>query len=144
MALPHAQPLDVISVRPLGDALTDAVSTSLIKTERLQLLHMVLPLHADLPEHHVDDSCVLHCLEGQIEVVMPGGTRRLGAGELVVLPAGQAHGLRARAASAVLMTLLRTDDQLGGGPQAPMEPPAAERPALPSAGADAGASSTPV
>ena len=39
MALPHAQPLDVIDIGPLGPGLHDAVSTSLIKTERLQLLH---------------------------------------------------------------------------------------------------------
>jgi hypothetical protein len=43
MALPHAQPLDVIGIGPLGPALADAVSTSLIKTARLQLMHLVLP-----------------------------------------------------------------------------------------------------
>ena len=43
MALPHARPLDVIAVRPLGAALAEAVSTSLLKTDRLQLLHLVLP-----------------------------------------------------------------------------------------------------
>jgi quercetin dioxygenase-like cupin family protein len=122
MALPHAQPLDVIGVRSLGDALRETVSTSLIKTERLQLLHIVLPLHADMPEHHVDDSRVLHCLEGHIEVLIPGGTRRLAAGDLVVLPAGLPHGLRARAPSALLVTLLRVDDRLSGGPRAPVEP----------------------
>lgn len=128
MALPHAQPLDIISVRSLGDALPEAVSTSLIKTERLQLLHIVMPLHADMPEHHVDDSSVLHCLEGQVEVVMPSGTRRLAAGDLVVLPAGQPHSLRARAPSAVLMTLLRVDDKLSGGPEGAPEPQNAEAP----------------
>ena len=33
MALPHAQLLDIINVAPLGAALANAVSTSLIKTE---------------------------------------------------------------------------------------------------------------
>jgi quercetin dioxygenase-like cupin family protein len=106
MALPHAQPLDVISVRPLGAALAQAVSTSLLKTDRLQLQHLVLPAHHDQPEHHVDDECTIHCLEGIVEVVMPGGTRRLDPGDLVVLPAQQPHSLRARADSAVLVTLL--------------------------------------
>ena len=77
MALPHAQLLDVISVRPLGAALREAVSTSLLKSERIQLLHLVLPAHHDLPEHHVDDECTIHCLEGVVEVVMGLGTRRL-------------------------------------------------------------------
>ena len=100
MALPHAQPLDIINVAPLGDALRDAVSTSLIKTDRLQLLHLVLPKHHDQPHHHVDDECTIHCLEGDVEVVMAGGTRRLGPGQLVVLPGKQKHSLRARTDSA--------------------------------------------
>jgi quercetin dioxygenase-like cupin family protein len=117
MALPHAQPLDVIRVRPLGPALREKVSTSLLKTDRIQLLHMVLPIHHDQPEHHVDDECTIHCLEGDIEVVMPGGSRRLGPGDLVVLPRRQRHSLRARSDSAVLVTLLlhHGDAADGGG-----------------------------
>lgn len=106
MALPHAQLLDVIGVRPLGDALIDAFSTSLIKTERLQLLHLVLPARQDMPEHHVDDECCIHCLEGDVDVAMPGGTRHLMAGDLVVLPARQRHAISARADSALLVTLM--------------------------------------
>ena len=110
MALPHAQPLDIINVGVLGPQLAQSVSTSLIKTERTQLLHLVLPAHQDMPEHHVDEECVIQCLEGDVEVTMPGGTRRLRAGQLVLLPARQPHGLRARSDSAVLVTL-----QLRGG-----------------------------
>ena len=106
MALPHARPLDVIDIRPLGAALHDSVSTSLIKTDRLQLQHLVLPARHDQPEHHVDDECTIQCLEGDVELRMPGGTRRLGPGQIVVLPAGQVHALSARVASAVLVTLL--------------------------------------
>lgn len=106
MALPHAQLLDVIGVRPLGDKLIDAFSTSLIKTQRLQLLHLVLPAHQHMPEHHVDDECCIHCLEGEVDVVMAGGTRHLSAGDLVVLPARERHSLSARVDSAVLVTLM--------------------------------------
>lgn len=115
MALPHAHPLDVISVEPLGSSLHDAVSTSLLKTQRLQLLHLVLPARRDQPEHHVDDECTIHCLEGDVEVRMPGGTRRLGPNQLVVLPAGQRHSLSARVDSAVLVTLLLRDGDAGDG-----------------------------
>ena len=115
MALPHADLLDVVSVRPLGDALGDAVSTSLIKTARLQLLHLVLPARHDHPERHVDDECTIHCLEGDVEVLTPAGTRRLSPGSLVVLPARQRHSLHARTDSAVLMTLLLRDGDAGGG-----------------------------
>ncbi len=115
MALPHAQPLDVIDVRPLGPGLLEAVSTSLVKTRRTQLLHLVLPAHRDMPLHQVDDECTVHCLEGTVEVTMPGGVRRLQAGQLVVLPARQAHGLRARTDCAVLVTLLLRNGDAGNG-----------------------------
>ncbi|MBE7938985.1 MULTISPECIES: cupin domain-containing protein [Ramlibacter] len=117
MALPHAQPMDVISVKPLGEQLQGAVSTSLIKTGRLQLLHLVLPAHKDMPEHHVDEECTLHCLEGLAEVVTPGGVRALSAGCVLVLPARQRHSVRARTDCALLVTLLlqHGDAAHGGG-----------------------------
>jgi quercetin dioxygenase-like cupin family protein len=121
MAIPHASHLDVISVAPLGERLPEARSTSLIKTDRIQLLHLVLPAHKDLPEHHVDDECTLHCLEGVVEVVMGAGTKQLRAGGLVVLPARQRFSLRARTDCAVLMTLLleAADAGDGGGDRVP-------------------------
>lgn len=120
MALPHSEPLDVISVRPLGPQLRQAVSTSLLRTDRLQLLHLVLPIHEVVPQHWVNETCVLQCLEGRVEVALPDGVRRLNAGELVVLPPAQAHSLRAHADAAVLMTLLHHGEtDATGGPGAP-------------------------
>ena len=113
MALPHAQLLDVINVAPLGDKLRDAVSTSLIKTDEIQLLHMVLPAHHNQPQHHVDHACTLHSLEGDVEVVMGSASRRLRAGNVIVLPAKQRHALRAREDSAVLVTLILDNGDAG-------------------------------
>ena len=115
MALPHARPLDIIDVGPLADALPGAVSTSLIKTGRVQLLHLVLHPHAGQPEHHVEQESVIHCLEGVVEVVWPGGVRQLEAGKVVLLPAKQKHSLRARTDCAVLVTLLLRDGDAGDG-----------------------------
>lgn len=115
MALPHAQLLDIINVAPLGPNLKEAVSTSLIKTDRLQLLHLVLPAHKDLPDHHVDDECTIHCLEGTVELTWPGGVRQLGAGNIVVLPGKERHSLRARTDCAVLLTLVLEHGDAGHG-----------------------------
>ena len=57
----------------------------------------------------------MHCLEGDVELQMPGGVRRLGPGQLVVLPAGQKHALSARVDSAVLVTLLLRKGDAGDG-----------------------------
>jgi len=123
MALPHAQMLDVISIGPLGPALNSAVSTSLLKTDRVQLLHLVLRAHHDLPEHEVDNECSIHCLEGDVEVQMPGGARRLGPGQLLVLPARQRHSLSARVDSAVLVTLLMHRGEADDGTRQELQEP---------------------
>lgn len=115
MALPHASLLDIIGVAPLGAQLREAVSTSLIKTDRLQLLHLVLPVHRDVPEHHVDDECTIHCLEGVVEVVMGSGTKQLRAGNMIVLPARHRFALRARTDCALLVTLLLEAGDAGRG-----------------------------
>lgn len=119
MALPHANHLDVINVAPLGDQLEGTVSTSLIKTDRMQLLHLVLAANQDQLQHHVDDECSIHCLEGVVELVTGAGVRRLQAGNVVVLPPKQQHALRARTAAAVLVTLILrggdAGDQGGAG-----------------------------
>ncbi len=115
MAIPHASPLDVVSVAPLGEKLHEAQSTSLIKTQRVQLLHLVLPAHKDRPVHHVDDECTLHCLEGMVEVVLGAGTRQLRAGNVMVLPPRERFSLRARTDCAVLMTLLLEAGDAGAG-----------------------------
>lgn len=114
MALPHAQLLDVINIGPFGPELDGQVSTSLIKTDRIQLLHMVLAPHQDQPQHHVDDECTIHCLEGLVEVVTGAGVRQLRAGNIIVLPAKERHSVRARdVTSAILVTLLLRDGDAG-------------------------------
>ena len=106
MALPHAQPLDIIDVRPLGAGLRDAVTTSLIKTPTLQLMRLVLQAGLGLPEHSVAGAISVQCLEGEAVVTTPSRTCHLGAGRLVVLDGGEPHAVRAVTDASLLVTVL--------------------------------------
>lgn len=106
MALPHAQPLDVIDLRPLGAALTEARSTSLLKTEHLQLMRVVLQAGQELPSHAVDGPLTLHCLEGHAVVETPTRTCELQPGDLVMLEGREPHGVRSAVGASLLVTLL--------------------------------------
>ena len=106
MALPHAQPLDIIDVRPLGPGLRDAVTTSLIKTPTLQLMRLVLQSGLGLPEHSVAGAISVQCLEGEAVVTTPSRTCHLGAGRLVVLDGGEPHAVRAVTDTSLLVTVL--------------------------------------
>lgn len=106
MALPHARPLDVIDVRPLGAGLRDAVTTSLLKTQALQLMHLVLPAGQGLPEHSVPGAITVHCLEGDAVVTTPSRTCHLGAGQLVMLTGGEPHAVHAVTDASLLVSVL--------------------------------------
>lgn len=106
MALQHAQPLDIIDVRPLGAGLRDAVTTSLLKTQALQLMRLVLPAGHGLPEHSVRGSITVQCLEGETVVTTPSRTCNLSAGQLVVLDGSEPHAVKATSDSTLLVTIL--------------------------------------
>lgn len=106
MALTHSQPLDVIDVRPLGAALRDTVTTSLLKTQALQLMRLVLPAGRGLPEHSVPGAITMHCLEGETLVTTPSRTCTLRAGQLVMLDGSEPHAVKAVSDSSVLVTIL--------------------------------------
>ena len=106
MALEHARPLDVIDLNPLGVRLPESVSTSLLKTDALQLMRLVLPPGGTLPAHSVPGAITVQCLEGLAEVETPSRTCTLAAGQLVMLDGGESHSVRAISASSLLVTIL--------------------------------------
>lgn len=106
MPLKHGQALEPIDVRPLGSAWAGAGSTSLLKSQHLQVLRVVLRRGESLPEHHVPGEITIQCLEGEASVGTPSREVRLRAGEMLMLPGGTAHSLRAHADASLLFTVL--------------------------------------
>ena len=96
----------MIDVRPLGARLSDAVTTSVLKTPALQLMRLVLRAGQDLPEHSVPGSITLHCLEGEAVITTPSRTCKLATGQLVVLDGGEPHAVEAVSDSSLLVTIL--------------------------------------
>ncbi len=106
MALPHAQPLDIIDLRPLGAELTPTRSHSLLRTDKLQLMRIVLLAGEGLPPHHQAGEVCLLCLEGLTTVSTSAGDRPLQPGHGIVLPAGEPHALKAEQDSSLLAFML--------------------------------------
>ncbi len=105
MALKHAQAFETIDVQPLREQLAQAVSTSLIKSQMLQLMRVVLRAGEQLNEHHVRGEITLQCLEGQARVDTPEHRMALSAGQLVLLPAGEPHAVQALSDTSLLVTV---------------------------------------
>lgn len=106
MAIPHAHPADVVSVRPFGERLAREVTTTLVKTERLEVLRLVLPRGKHIPRHEVSGEVTLQCLEGRVRVELEGRSVELAAGDFIYLDGHRPHGLQALVDSTLLVTIL--------------------------------------
>jgi quercetin dioxygenase-like cupin family protein len=106
MAIAHAHSGDVVSVRPLGERRAQAVTTTLVKTGRLEVLRMVLPSGKHVRRHRVAGEVVLQCLEGKVKVDLEDRSVELAAGDLVYLDGHRPHDLQAILDSSVLVTIL--------------------------------------
>jgi quercetin dioxygenase-like cupin family protein len=105
MAIQHAQPAEVIDVRPLGDRASAAQTSTLIKTQAIEVIRLVLPAGKELAAHKAPGEITLHCLEGRI-LFRTGATQcELAAGEMLYLLGSQEHSLRATVDSSLLLTM---------------------------------------
>ncbi len=105
MAIPHAQPGDVIDVRPLGAALAGARSHALFKSADLEVIRLVLLRGDQMPPHAVPGEITLQCIEGRIAFTCEAGEIELAAGELVHSAGDEIHGLHAIEDSSLLLTI---------------------------------------
>lgn len=105
MAIKHAQPGDVVDARPLGDQLARTTTHALIKTRSLELMRIVLRAGQALPPHSVYGEATIQCIEGRVRVQAEVGSCELGAGQLVLLPAQDLHGVQALVDTSLLVTV---------------------------------------
>jgi len=106
MAIAHSQPGEVIDVRPLGTALTTTKTRTLLKTEKVEIIRLVMAAGKALAEHKAPGEITVHCLEGQIAFTALGQTHELTAGQLLFLPTGEPHSVVCVEDASFLLTIL--------------------------------------
>ncbi len=114
MAIPHAQPGELIDLRPLGDRLAESRTTVLIKTETLEVIRLVLPAGKELPEHRARGPITVQGLEGRVAFQTGETSCELTAGTLISLLPGQPHALQALEDSSLLLTIVLGEKPVPG------------------------------
>ena len=79
---------------------------TLVKTEAVTLVRMVVPAGKDIPTHAAKGELIVQCLEGKIAFTACGRTHDLEAGHLLYLPAGEPHSLRGIEDGSLLLTVV--------------------------------------
>jgi quercetin dioxygenase-like cupin family protein len=106
MAIPHAQSGEVIDIRPLGSALAQARTSTLVKTKALEIIRLVIPAGKDIPGHKAHGEITVQCLEGRVAFTIGSTRRDLTGGQLLYLSSGETHSLHGLEDSSVLLTIL--------------------------------------
>jgi len=106
MAIPHASPGQLIDIRPLGQKLAETRSHTLAKTDRLELLRLVLPAGKRIEEHRAPDVITVQCLEGQVTFERGGESLNMQPGDLLYLEAEEPHAVQAITDASLLVTFL--------------------------------------
>lgn len=106
MAIQHAQPGDVIDVRPYAEKLAASTTKTLFKTPCVEVIRMVLPAGKVLSEHKAHGEILVQCLEGDITFTTMGEAKKLRAGEMLYLAAGEVHSVEAMHDSSFLLTII--------------------------------------
>jgi quercetin dioxygenase-like cupin family protein len=60
-----------------------------------------------LREHTAPFDAMVYILEGEAEITISGGTLKLNAGEMVVMPANQTHSLKAPKRFKMVLTMIK-------------------------------------
>jgi quercetin dioxygenase-like cupin family protein len=105
MALPHAQSGQIVSVRPLGDRLSDTVSAAILKAGQLEVMRVVLPVGKSMKEHQTRGEATVQCIEGVVEFASEDGVQQLHAGDFVHLAPRALHSLKAVEHASLLVTI---------------------------------------
>lgn len=105
MALHHAEPGEIVDVRPLGTRLKQVINATLVLTDQLQIFRFILPAGGEFAEHKVHGEVVVQCLEGEVEFTSRGKKQVLRPGELVYLAGDEPHALKGVRDASVLVTI---------------------------------------
>jgi quercetin dioxygenase-like cupin family protein len=106
MAIPHAKPGDVIDLRPIGASRGHAITHTLVKTNSLEVICLVVGAGKELPSHQVAGEITVQCLQGRVAFTAGTTVRELAAGQMLYLAGNEPHSLRGIEDASVLVTIL--------------------------------------
>jgi len=106
LAKTPAKPGEVIDVRPFGAALASNQTKTLIGSEQVEVVRLVVPAGKEIEEHKAKGEIVVQCLEGRVAFTAFGKTQILEAGKLLNLPNGEPHSVKGIEDASLLLTIL--------------------------------------
>ncbi len=106
MAISHATPGEIIPIHPLKEKIADTKTHTLLKTDAIEVIRLVMPAGKTIAEHKAPGEITVQCIEGFVKFSSGGTSKDLTAGEMLYLSAKEPHAVEAVEDSSVLVTIL--------------------------------------
>ena len=102
---PKAQVLPLAEMAAYQDGAV--VSRQITKAEAGNVTLFAFDAGQELSEHTAPFEALVQVLDGQAEISIAGQSFRVGTGEVIILPAGQPHAVKATQRFKMLLTMIR-------------------------------------
>jgi len=103
--IPAAQAVALAALVNYQDG--SVVSRQIVKQEKGNVTLFAFDAGQGLSEDTAPFDALVHMLEGEGEITVSGRPLRARVGEMVIMPAGEPHGLRAVSRFKMLLTMIR-------------------------------------
>jgi quercetin dioxygenase-like cupin family protein len=107
MSMPETAPAQLMDIRPLGAALRTTATAPLMNADRFRVMRLVILTGKDVPPHKASGDLLVQCLEGRVVFTAQSRDQELRAGDMLHLPSGEEHSLKALEDASVLVTVIR-------------------------------------
>jgi len=84
------------------------VSREIVKKPTVTVTIFAFDEGQGLSEHTAPFDALVHVLEGEAEISIAGKPHRLQGGEMILMPAGQPHALKALQRFKMILTMIRS------------------------------------
>jgi quercetin dioxygenase-like cupin family protein len=83
------------------------VSRTVVKQQTGTVTAFAFDAGQELSEHTAPFDALLQVLDGEAEIIIAGERHRLGRGDMIIMPAGKPHAVKAPARFKMLLTMIR-------------------------------------
>lgn len=105
MAIPHLKSGELLRL-PKGASAPGAKTTTLVKTDGLEVLRLEVPAGKEIATHRAPGPITVHCLAGRVALVAQGRSQELDAGSFIFLGAAEPHSLKGIDDATLLVTIV--------------------------------------
>jgi quercetin dioxygenase-like cupin family protein len=103
---PLAQPGELVELGSTTAARADDQTNPLVKTQRVEIIQLLIPAESGVPTYEAAGEIIIHCLEGRVRVEALNDSRELRASQLLYLGLNEPFSISGIEDASVLVTII--------------------------------------